>query len=132
MARIKRTLIKPAPTLSSKLPAWGAESRKNMAARIPMAMPTAISPPVISVAMPFVSPVSTRTSRAVSPSRVIPIHYDSLTGPAEGPFRGPVKAMAFLSGGLAETASFLADKAAANPALQFATLPRFEEVVLFE
>ena len=34
----------------------------------------------------------------VKPQRVIPIHYDSLTAPAEGPFRGPVNAMAFLSG----------------------------------
>lgn len=72
------------------------------------------------------------TVEAVAPSRVIPIHYDSLTGPVEGPFRGPVKAMAFLAGGLEETGAFLADKAAANPALQFLTLPRFEEVVLFE
>lgn len=72
------------------------------------------------------------TVEAVSPSRVIPIHYDSLTGPAEGPFRGPVRAMAFLAGGLEATGSFLAGKAAANPALEFVTLPRFEEVVLFE
>lgn len=72
------------------------------------------------------------TVEAVSPSRVIPIHYDSLTGPVEGPFRGPVRAMAFLAGGLEETGSFLAGKAAANPALEFVTLPRFEEVVLFE
>jgi L-ascorbate metabolism protein UlaG (beta-lactamase superfamily) len=72
------------------------------------------------------------TVEAVSPTRVIPIHYDSLTGPLEGPFRGPVKAMAFLSGGLEETGTFLRDKAAAHPAMQFVTLPRFEEVVLFE
>ncbi len=72
------------------------------------------------------------TVEAVSASRVIPIHYDSLTGPVEGPFRGPVKAMAFLAGGLDETGAFLADKAAANPALEFMTLPRFDEVVLFE
>lgn len=64
--------------------------------------------------------------------RVIPIHYDSLTAPAEGPFRGPVNAMAFLSGGIEHTRAFLEEKAAANPQLQFHTLPRFDEVLLFE
>jgi len=72
------------------------------------------------------------TVSAVSPSRVIPIHYDSLTGPAEGPFRGPVRALALLAGGEDETLAFLRDKAAANPGIAFVTLPRFEEVVLFE
>ncbi|NQX88989.1 MAG: MBL fold metallo-hydrolase [Halioglobus sp.] len=72
------------------------------------------------------------TVEAVSPSRVIPIHYDSLTGPLEGPFRGPVMAMALLSGGREATESFLREKALAHPQLQFVTLPRFEEVVLFE
>jgi len=55
----------------------------------------------------------------VAPSRVIPIHYDSLTAPIEGPFRGPLNAEAFLAGGLENT-------------LRFNTLPRFDEVVLFE
>jgi len=70
------------------------------------------------------------TVTAVAPSRIIPIHFDSLTAPVEGPFRGQVKAMAVLSGD--GTLSWLRDKAAANPALHFNTLPRFEEVVLFE
>jgi L-ascorbate metabolism protein UlaG (beta-lactamase superfamily) len=70
------------------------------------------------------------TVTAVAPSRIIPIHFDSLTAPVEGPFRGQVKAMAVLSGD--GTLSWLRDKAAANPALRFNTLPRFEEVVLFE
>jgi L-ascorbate metabolism protein UlaG (beta-lactamase superfamily) len=68
----------------------------------------------------------------VTPQRVIPIHYDSLTAPAEGPFRGPVNAEAFLAGGLENTRLFLARKAADNPQLRFITLPRFDEVVLFE
>lgn len=68
----------------------------------------------------------------VKPQRVIPIHYDSLTAPAEGPFRGPVNVMALLSGGGDITRAFLEDKAAANPQLQFHTLPRFDEVLLFE
>jgi L-ascorbate metabolism protein UlaG (beta-lactamase superfamily) len=67
-----------------------------------------------------------------APRRVIPIHYDSLTAPAEGPFRGPVNAEAFLAGGLKNTRLFLAQKAADNPQLRFITLPRFDEVVLFE
>ena len=68
----------------------------------------------------------------VKPARVIPIHYDSLTAPAEGPFRGPVNAMAFLSGGIENTRAFLEEKAAANPQLRFNTLPRFDEVLLFQ
>jgi L-ascorbate metabolism protein UlaG (beta-lactamase superfamily) len=68
----------------------------------------------------------------VAPQRVIPIHFDSLTAPVEGPFRGPVKAMSLLSGGLENTLSFLQQKAADNPRLRFNTLPRFDEVVLFE
>lgn len=70
------------------------------------------------------------TVTAVAPSRIIPIHFDSLTAPVAGPFRGQVKAMSILSGD--GTMSWLGDKAAANPALRFNTLPRFEEVVLFE
>lgn len=68
----------------------------------------------------------------VSPSRVIPIHYDSLTAPAQGPFRGPLNAEALVAGGLEDTRSFLEQKAADNPSLRFNTLPRFDEVVLFE
>jgi L-ascorbate metabolism protein UlaG (beta-lactamase superfamily) len=68
----------------------------------------------------------------VAPSRVIPIHYDSLTAPIEGPFRGPLNAEAFLAGGLENTLRFLQRKQADNPGLRFNTLPRFDEVVLFE
>lgn len=71
------------------------------------------------------------TVAAVSPSRVIPIHFDSLTGPAEGDFRGPVKLMSFLSPGLENTRSFLLEKEAANPDLVWQTLPRFGQVILF-
>ena len=68
----------------------------------------------------------------VAPQRVIPIHFDSLTAPVEGPFRGSVKAISFVSGGLENTLSFLQQKEADNPHLRFHTLPRFDEVVLFE
>jgi L-ascorbate metabolism protein UlaG (beta-lactamase superfamily) len=72
------------------------------------------------------------TVDTVRPGRIIPIHFDSLTAPVEGPFRGPVKAVAFLSGGRETTLSFLKQKEADNPQLRFNTLPRFDEVVLFE
>jgi L-ascorbate metabolism protein UlaG (beta-lactamase superfamily) len=72
------------------------------------------------------------TVAAVAPSRVIPIHFDSLTGPVAGPFTGQVKLMALISGDREGTLSFLRNKAAANPNLQFSTFPRFDEVVLFE
>ena len=72
------------------------------------------------------------TVDATAPTHIIPIHFDSLTGPAEGPFKGPVQAVAFISGGQEDTLLFLHDKASDNPELHFSTLPRFEEVVLFE
>ena len=72
------------------------------------------------------------TVTAVAPSRIIPIHYDSLTAPLEGAFRGPVKAVAFIAGGLENTLYFLRGKEVENPELRFNTLPRFDEVVLFE
>ncbi len=68
----------------------------------------------------------------VQPSRVIPIHWDSLTGPIEGPLRGPVKAAALLSGGGAATRAFLKQKQAQNPQLQFVSLPRYDPVILFQ
>jgi len=67
----------------------------------------------------------------VAASRVVPIHYDSLTGPLRGPFVGPVTAVAWVSGDEEETRAFLYKKAAANPEIQFMTLPRFEPVLLF-
>lgn len=68
----------------------------------------------------------------VAPRRIIPIHFDSLTAPISGPFRGPLVAEAFVAGGLDNTLSFLRQKEADNPGLRFNTLPRFDEVVLFE
>ena len=68
----------------------------------------------------------------VAPSRLIPIHFDGLTAPLTGPFRGPVKVEAWVMGGEQETRRFLQAKAAADSGLRFGTLPRFEPVVLFE
>jgi L-ascorbate metabolism protein UlaG (beta-lactamase superfamily) len=66
-----------------------------------------------------------------NPERVILIHWDSLTGPLDGPFTGEIRIAGFLAEGAAEGKQFWADKAAANPGRPFATLPRFEPVVLF-
>lgn len=71
------------------------------------------------------------TVARVRPSRVIPIHWDSLTGPIEGPLRGPVKAAGLLSGDGADTLAFFKHKQAQNPQLQFISLPRYDPVVLF-
>ncbi len=71
------------------------------------------------------------TVDATTPRRLIPIHWDSLTGPIEGPFTGPVRIAGFLAEGGDLTQAFLAKKAAAHPDIEFATLPRYEPVVLF-
>ncbi len=62
---------------------------------------------------------------------VILIHWDTLTGPIDGPFTGEVRAATFLSSGTDETRAFLEAKLARDPELRFKTLPRYEEVVLF-
>ncbi len=69
---------------------------------------------------------------AVAPSRVIPVHYDSLTAPLEGAFRGQVAALALVEGSGEATLEFLREQEAANPHIKLQTLPRFEQVVLFE
>ncbi len=66
------------------------------------------------------------TVTRVGAKRVIPIHWDSLTGPIEGPFTGPVRAAAFLGGGSEKTLAFLREKQRRNPGLRFLTLPRYE------
>jgi L-ascorbate metabolism protein UlaG (beta-lactamase superfamily) len=71
------------------------------------------------------------TVERTNPSRIIPIHWDSLTGPIEGPFRGPVRIAGFLAEGTDRTLGFLREKQARNPEIQFTTLPRYDPVVLF-
>ena len=66
-----------------------------------------------------------------TPTRVIPIHWDSLTGPNQGPFTGPVRAVALRVPGNDVIRSFLSDKHDANPDIEFITLPRYAPVVLF-
>jgi L-ascorbate metabolism protein UlaG (beta-lactamase superfamily) len=71
------------------------------------------------------------TVERTHPRRIIPIHWDSLTAPIEGPFRGPLRGEGVLSRGGDRTLEFLRAKAAANPAMAFQTLPRYDPVVLF-
>ena len=66
------------------------------------------------------------------PTRVIPIHWDSLTGPIGGRFTGPARAAARLAPGTDRLREFLIEKQRAHPELEFSMLPRFEPVVLFE
>jgi len=68
---------------------------------------------------------------ATGARRVIPIHWDSLTGPIEGPFVGEPRALSILAGDGDRTLEFLRAKQAATPGLRFSTLPRYDPVVLF-
>ena len=73
------------------------------------------------------------TVTATGARRVIPIHFDSLTAPLEGRFRGPGPVLKMLGvGGEEELLDFLTRKEAEEPGVEFTVLPRFSEVVLFE
>ena len=67
----------------------------------------------------------------VTPERIIPIHWDSLTGPLDGPFTGEVRIAGFLSAGAEELLAFLKAREAEMEEVSFQTLPRFAPVVLF-
>ncbi len=71
------------------------------------------------------------TVETTGAKRVIPIHWDSLMGPIEGPFTGERRFATLLSGDGERTLDFLKAKAAASPDLRFVTLPRYDPVVLF-
>jgi L-ascorbate metabolism protein UlaG (beta-lactamase superfamily) len=64
--------------------------------------------------------------------RIIPVHWDGLTSPIEGPFRGPVRVAALVVGSGLASLPFLQEKAIAEPERRFMTLPRYGPVVLFE
>ncbi len=72
------------------------------------------------------------TVETLGAKRVIPIHYDSLTGPIEGPFKGQSIVLGLLSGGEENTLPFLKSKQAAHPYLTFQTLPRYDKVMLYK
>jgi L-ascorbate metabolism protein UlaG (beta-lactamase superfamily) len=63
--------------------------------------------------------------------RVIPIHWDGLMSPIEGPFRGPLRVVALVAGSGAGTLEFMKEKEAASPGLTIETLPRYAPVELF-
>ncbi len=71
------------------------------------------------------------TVEATSPARVIPIHWDDLTAPIDGPFRGNIRIASIVTGGDGETLAFLQSKEASSDNLDFLTLPRFDPIVLF-
>ena len=61
---------------------------------------------------------------------MIPIHWDSFTGPIEGPFGGSARAR---DSSRAETtdARVPRPEGGREPGIAFQTLPRYEPVVLF-
>ncbi len=71
------------------------------------------------------------TVEATKPERLIPVHWDALFGPIEGPFRGSLRAASFLAAGSDLTLEFLQEKAAKHREYEFATLPRYAPVELF-
>jgi len=68
---------------------------------------------------------------ATGARQIIPVHWDTLMGPIEGPFVGEVRAMGLLSSDGDRTLAFLEEKLAGSPELTISTLPRYDEVVLF-
>ena len=73
------------------------------------------------------------TVLATGANRVIPIHWDALMGPATGPFTGSVRASSLVnSSGAKQTLEFLKEKEARHREIRFSTLPRFDEIVLFQ
>ena len=63
--------------------------------------------------------------------RIIPIHFDSLMAPIEGPFLGEPRGASFLSEGDELVRTFLEEKLERVPGLEVITLPRYAPVVLF-
>ncbi len=72
-----------------------------------------------------------KTVGRTHPTRVIPIHWDSLTAPIEGPFRGALRAESILSPGSDQLLAFLQQKGIDHPEIRIQTLPRYDPVVLF-
>jgi len=71
------------------------------------------------------------TVQTTGARRIIPIHFDSLMAPIEGPFEGEPRGASFLSEGDELVRAFLEEKLASAPDLEVATLPRYDPVVLF-
>lgn len=71
------------------------------------------------------------TVEALAPERIVLIHWDSLTGPLDGPLTGEVRIGDFMASGADDTLAFLREKAATDPDRPLQTYPRFEPVALF-
>ena len=71
------------------------------------------------------------TVEAPGAKRIIPVHWDSLVGPIEGPFKGDVRALSLLASDGDRTLDFLREKLRTTRGLRIETLPRYDEVVLF-
>lgn len=67
----------------------------------------------------------------IAPERIIPIHWDALTGPLDVPMTGEVRIGSFLAAGADDALAFLRAREAELGDVTFQTLPRFEPVVLF-
>ena len=72
------------------------------------------------------------TVTSVGASRVIPIHFDSLTAPITGDFKG-ADFIASLALGFENTLpEFFASKLVSHPELKIETLPRYDKTVIIE
>jgi len=71
------------------------------------------------------------TVGVLKPSKIVPIHYDSLTAPIDQKFVGQSIILEYLAGSEDETLPFLEEKEG-NSGVTLLTLPRYDEVVIFE
>ncbi len=72
------------------------------------------------------------TALRVSPERIIPVHWDSLIGPIEGPFTGEIRLASLFSGNPELVREFIDSKIAAHPEISWNTLPRYRLVVILD
>jgi hypothetical protein len=74
-----------------------------------------------------------QTIGLTQPHTVIPIHWDSLTGPIEGEFTGMMRLFSKIIGGSdnPETIPEFFNTKAQQQGIKLITLPRYDEVVLF-
>lgn len=72
------------------------------------------------------------TALQVNPERIIPVHWDSLIGPIEGPFTGEIKLASLFLGNTELLREFIDSKIAAHPDISWNTLPRYRPVVILD
>jgi L-ascorbate metabolism protein UlaG (beta-lactamase superfamily) len=71
------------------------------------------------------------TAARVRAERIVPVHWDSLVGPIQGPFTGEVRIASFFSGNSEPLKAFLMEKAQTHPEITWQVLPRYGPVVIF-